>query len=147
MIRFPIILTFTRGWERNIFCFFQTAETGSRTPISGVKGSGTNHYPRAPALDKYVSFFTQKTGVLVSWLKLPARKVSGSSPALVFKFQRNKMFLPCSLMKIKYCGEPPWPRGSVLDLRPPGLEFRILCLEGSVIWFISPFSGSYSCPI
>ena len=32
------------------FCFFQTAETGNRTPDSGVKGSGANHYPRAPAL-------------------------------------------------------------------------------------------------
>ena len=32
------------------FCFFQTAETWNRTPDSGVKGSGANHYPRAPAL-------------------------------------------------------------------------------------------------
>ena len=32
------------------FCFFQTAETGNRTPDSGVKGSGANHHPRAPAL-------------------------------------------------------------------------------------------------
>ena len=32
------------------FCFFQTAETGNRTPNSGVKGSGDKHYPRAPAL-------------------------------------------------------------------------------------------------
>ena len=32
------------------FCFFQTAETGNRTPNSGVKGNGANHYPRAPAL-------------------------------------------------------------------------------------------------
>ena len=47
--RIPTILTFTRGWGRNIFCFFQTAETGNRTPNSGVKGSGANHYPRAPA--------------------------------------------------------------------------------------------------
>ena len=47
--RLPTILTFTRGWWRNIFCFFQTAETGNRTPNSGVKGSGANHYPRAPA--------------------------------------------------------------------------------------------------
>ena len=31
------------------FCFFQTAETGNRTPNSGVKGSGANHYPKAPA--------------------------------------------------------------------------------------------------
>ena len=30
------------------FCFFQTANTGNRTPNSGVKGSGANHYPRAP---------------------------------------------------------------------------------------------------
>ena len=49
--RLPTILTFTRGWGRNIFCFFQTAETGNRTPNSGVKGSGANHYPRAP--DRY----------------------------------------------------------------------------------------------
>ena len=31
------------------FCFFETAETGNRTPDSGVKGRGANHYPRAPA--------------------------------------------------------------------------------------------------
>ena len=47
--RLPTILTFTRGWGRNIFCFFETAETGNRTPNSVVKGSGANHYPRAPA--------------------------------------------------------------------------------------------------
>ena len=50
--RLPAILTFTRGWGRNIFCFFQTAETGNRTPNSGVKGSDANHYPRAPALER-----------------------------------------------------------------------------------------------
>ena len=42
--RLPTILTFKRGWGRNSFCFFQTAETGNRTPNSGVKGSGANHY-------------------------------------------------------------------------------------------------------
>ena len=47
--RLPTILTFTRGWGRNIFVSFQTAETGNRTPDSGVKGSDANHYPRAPA--------------------------------------------------------------------------------------------------
>ena len=36
--------------EETFFVFFQTAETGNRTPDSGVKGSGANHYPRAPAL-------------------------------------------------------------------------------------------------
>ena len=48
--RLHTILTFTRGWGRNIFCFFQSAETGNRTPNSGMKGSGANHYPRSPAL-------------------------------------------------------------------------------------------------
>ena len=46
-----------------------------------------------------------------------------------------------------YCGEPPWPRGSVLGLRPPGLEFRILCLEDSVISIISPSSGGSPGPV
>ena len=31
------------------FCFFQTTETGNRTSNSSMKGSGANHYPRAPA--------------------------------------------------------------------------------------------------
>ena len=33
-------------------CFFQTAETGKQTPNSSVKGSGANHYPRAPTKNK-----------------------------------------------------------------------------------------------
>ena len=49
--RLSTILILTRRWGRNIF-FFQTAETGNRTPNSGVKGSGANHYPRAPAHDR-----------------------------------------------------------------------------------------------
>ena len=40
----PTILTFTRGWGRNSFCYFKTAETENRIP----KGSGANHYPGAP---------------------------------------------------------------------------------------------------
>ena len=47
--RLHTILTFTRGWGSSIFRFFQTAETGNRIPNSGMKGSGANHYPRAPA--------------------------------------------------------------------------------------------------
>ena len=38
------------------FCFFQTAKTGKRNPNSGLKGSGVNHYPRAPALKACVSY-------------------------------------------------------------------------------------------
>ena len=45
------------------------------------------------------------------------------------------------------CGEPPRPRGSVVGLIPPGLEFRIVCLEGSVISLISPSSGGFPCSI
>ena len=48
------------------FCFFQTAETGNRTPDSGVKGSGANHYPRAPALGK-TGCSTQITSVQKKW--------------------------------------------------------------------------------
>ena len=51
---------------------------------------------------------------------------------------KKKCFFHRSLVKIKYCGEHPWPRGSLLGLRPPGLEFRILCREVSVISSISP---------
>ena len=40
---------FCEWMGRKHLCFFQTGETGKRTPNSGVKGSGANHYPRAPA--------------------------------------------------------------------------------------------------
>ena len=38
-------------------------------------------------------------------------------------------------------------RGSVLGLRPPGFEFWVLCLKGSVISLISPSSGGFPGPI
>ena len=57
-------------------------------------------------------------------------EIACSNPALAFRFQRNKMFLLCSLVKIRYCGEPLWPGNSELGLRPPGFEFRVSCLEG-----------------
>ena len=77
------------------------------------------------------------------WLKLPAWKVGdrGFEHHSVLQVSKKQTVFPRSLVKIQYCGEPLWPRGSVLGLRPPGLEFRILCLEGSVISFISPSSG------
>ena len=43
-------------------------------------------------------------------------------------------------MKICYCDDITWPWGSVLDLRPVELKFRILNLEGNVIWFILTYS-------
>ena len=60
-------------------------------------------------------------------------RVRGSFPGLG-GLKETKMFLPSVLL------EPPCPRGSVLGLRPPGSEFRILCLEGSVISLIPPSS-------
>ena len=48
------------------FCFFQTAETGNRTPDSGVKGSGANHYPRAPAR---VAKDNNKLTITEVWIK------------------------------------------------------------------------------
>ena len=54
--------------------------------------------------------------------------------------KNQKMFFPRSLVNIQYCGEPARLRGSVVGLRQPGLEFRIMCLEGIVISFISPSS-------
>ena len=48
------------------------------------------------------------------------------------RFERNKNVSSPSTCESQYCGEPPWPRCSVLGLRPPGLEFRILCLDRTV---------------
>ena len=61
-------------------------------------------------------------------VKAACLESAGSSLALALMFQENKMLLARSLVKIQYCGESPWPRGSVLGLRPPGHEFWILCL-------------------
>ena len=36
----------------------QTTEPGNRTPNSSVKGSGANHYPRAPAHSKQTTLTT-----------------------------------------------------------------------------------------
>ena len=57
------------------FCFFQTAETGNRTPNSGVKGSDANYYPRAPA------FPANNISVNSRWLRLEF-KVSVVTPCL-----------------------------------------------------------------
>ena len=75
-------------------------------------------------------------GAVVNAACLESREI------MAFKFQRN-MFLPRSLVKIQYCGEPPWPRGRVLGLRLQGLGFRIRSLESNVISYISPSSEGY----
>ena len=65
-------------------------------------------------------------------IKSRTKKDCGLESHSGLQVSKNEMLLPRSLVKIQYCGELPWPRGSVLGLRPPGLKFRILCLEGSV---------------
>ena len=85
--------------------------------------------------DLYRPYIEYTLANLVQWLKLLLRKseITGSNPSLAFKFQRDKMFLLCSLVKIQYCGKPLWTRGTELSLKPPGPGFLLLCLEGSVI--------------
>ena len=70
-------------------------------------------------------------------------RVRGSVPGLGGLKETKNVSSP-STCESQYCGEPPWPRGSVLGLRSPVLEFRILCLEDSVI---SPSSGGSSGPV
>ena len=83
--------------------------------------------------------------VVVSTAVLHAR-VRGSVPGLG-GFKETKNVSPPSTCESQYCEEPPWPRGSMLGLRPPGLKFRILCLEDSVISIISPSSGGSPGPV
>ena len=73
-------------------------------------------------------------------------KVRGSVPGYGGLKETKNVSSP-STCGSQYCGEPLWPRGSVLGLRPPGLEFRILCLEDSVISIISPSSGGSPGPV
>ena len=81
--------------------------------------------------------FKWATGLFVK-VPLPFTPEFGVRFPVSAVWKKQKCFFP---IHIQYCGEPPWPRGSVLGLRPPGLEFRIVCLEDSVISFISPSSG------
>ena len=73
-------------------------------------------------------------------------RVRGLVPGLG-GLKETKNVSSSSTCESQYCGEPPRPRGSVHGLRPPGLEFRILCLEESVISIISPSSGGSPGPV
>ena len=69
--------------------------------------------------------------VVVSTAAFHAR-VRGSVPGL----GGLKDVSPPSTCKTQYCGEPTWPRGSVLGLGPPGPEFRILCLAQFCLYVV-----------
>ena len=93
-------------------------------------------------LNKYVGGGPR---VVVSTAALHAR-VRGSVPGLGGLKETKNVSSP-STCESQYCGEPPWPRGSVLGLRRPRFEFRILCLEDSGISIISPSSGGSPGPV
>ena len=96
-------------------------------------------------LDDIISVRGGGPRVVVSTAAFHAR-VRGSVPGLGGLKETKNVSSP-STCESQYCGEPPWPRGSVLGLRPPGLEFRVLCLEDSVISIISPSSGGSPGPV
>ena len=76
---------------------------------------------------------TARAEALMQWLKLwpsSLKKLTVSST-----FTREDLILPLG------------PRGSVLGLRPPGFEFRILRFKGSFSLFISPSSGGSPGPV
>ena len=117
--RLPTILTFTRGWGRNNFCFFQTAETGNRTPDSGVKGGGANHYPRAPAQqtkDGNQTYWQLRVGVpnkLQCWLTLVhcQPRWLRISPIVFQRLEYNEGNVRCHNMVILHAG----PLATTLD--------------------------------
>ena len=77
------------------------------------------------AISKEIKYMLENNIVEKSKSPCSSLCILGGGPGAVAK----------AVVKIQYS------RGSVLDLRPPGREFRIMCLEGSVISFISPSSG------
>ena len=119
------------------FCFFKTwmSEWGSNPRCPTFQTGNFNQGPH-PVHDPRV---------VVSTAAFHAR-VRGSVPGLGGLKEKIYVSSP-STCESQYCGEPPWPRGSVLGLRPPELEFRILCLEDSVISIISPSSGGSPGPV
>ena len=71
-------------------------------------------------------------------------KIAGSSPSgiQVSKKQSVSSSLTCKYLILWGTSVTKRP-----CLRPPALEFRVLCLEGSVISFISPYSGGSPGPV
>ena len=70
-------------------------------------------------------------------------RVRGSVPGLG-GLKETKMFLPHPRVKVSIVGSL---RDREVACSAPGLEFRILCLEDSVISIISPSSGGSPGPV
>ena len=79
----------------------------------------------------------------MQWLTacLESRRSRVRAPLWPSSFKKTKYLLSTHFKKkqIQYCEKPPWPRGGVFVLRPPGLEFRIL-------WEVSVSSHSSHHP-
>ena len=72
--------------------------------------------------------------------------VRGSVPGLG-GLKETKMFLPHPRVKVSIVGSLRDREVACSAPRPPGLEFRVLCLEDSVISIISPSSGGSPGPV
>ena len=57
------------------------AETGNRTPNSGVKGSGANHYPRAPAPG-----MSSLTLLMLKWIS----RLSDTETQMIWQWYRHR---------------------------------------------------------
>ena len=129
-------------WSAPGLCGRGTAEQTQNIWIAFVQ-CWTNVGDVGPTLCKwYTNVLSLLGGAVVKAACLEIRGLRVRTRSGIQALKKPRPFL-----KIEYCGEPPWPRGGVLGLRPPGPEFRILCLEGSVISFISPSSGGYPGPV
>ena len=143
---------------------------GGHFEVVSIKTYGVNRYAQSRRCEKNVSF---KVVFILSAQYLEVHKydnlrghhlygqglcsglsrmlgkseIAGSNPTLAFQVSKKQSVSSLLLVKIQYCGEPLWSKGSVLGHRPPGLEFRILCLEGCVISFSSPSPGGSPGPL
>ena len=72
------------NWEMEFLLYYATSATSS------LRAGGTGAVVKAVCLKRWRS-----------------RVRTPLWPSLAFKFERNKMFFPRSLVKIQYCGEPP----------------------------------------
>ena len=80
-------------------------------------------------------------GAVVQAACLESRRSWVSTPLWLQVSATNKMFLPRSLVKIQYCGEPPWPQTAKVYIS--NLVYEWQC----VISFILPSSGGSPGPV
>ena len=106
-----------------------------------VRGVVSSHRPQFESLQARMKGGGPR--VVVSTAAFHAR-VRGSVPGLG-GLKETKLFLPHPRVKVSIVGS--LRDREVACSAPPGLEFRILCLEDSVISIISPSSGGSPGPV